>query len=105
MTSPVRLFQQKVRRQRRAYKAMSKKSAFSRRAAAVILVLSALLALETPVHAAQNDDSERRIVAKCRVQLRKCNSHCNLVYESKQANRVCRDRCKDTQYVCKAQPR
>jgi hypothetical protein len=43
--------------------------------------------------------------AKCNAQLRKCNSHCNLVYESKRATRVCRDRCKDTFYGCKARPR
>jgi len=42
--------------------------------------------------------------AQCSVELRKCNSHCNLVYESKRANRVCRDRCKDTFYLCKARP-
>ena len=42
--------------------------------------------------------------AKCNAELRKCNSHCNLVYESKRANRVCRDRCKDKFYVCKARP-
>jgi len=42
--------------------------------------------------------------AKCNAQLRKCNSHCNLVYESKRANRTCRDRCKDKLYVCEAQP-
>lgn len=41
---------------------------------------------------------------KCNAELRKCNSHCNLVYESKRANRVCR-RCKDTFYGCKARPR
>jgi len=43
--------------------------------------------------------------AKCNAEFRKCNSHCNLVYESKRANRVCRDRCKDTFYGCKARPR
>lgn len=41
---------------------------------------------------------------QCNAELRKCNSHCNLVYESKRANRVCRDRCKDKLYVCKARP-
>ena len=41
---------------------------------------------------------------QCNAELRKCNSHCNLVYESKRANRVCRDRCKDKFYVCKARP-
>lgn len=39
--------------------------------------------------------------ARCNAELRKCSSHCNLVYESKRANRVCRDRCKDKFYVCK----
>jgi hypothetical protein len=39
---------------------------------------------------------------KCNAELRKCDSHCNLVYESKRARRVCRDRCKDNFYVCKA---
>jgi len=42
--------------------------------------------------------------AKCNAQLRKCYSHCNLVYESARANRTCRNRCKDALYVCKAQP-
>jgi hypothetical protein len=28
--------------------------------------------------------------AQCNAELRKCNSHCNLVYESKRSNRVCR---------------
>jgi len=42
--------------------------------------------------------------AQCNAELRKCNSHCNLVYESKRAHRVCRDRCKDTFYGCKARP-
>ena len=42
--------------------------------------------------------------AKCNAELRKCNSHCNLVYESRQANRTCRNRCKDNFYVCKARP-
>jgi hypothetical protein len=41
---------------------------------------------------------------QCNAELRKCNSHCNLVYESKRANRVCRDRCKGKFYVCKARP-
>ena len=41
---------------------------------------------------------------QCNAELRKCNSHCNLVYESKRSNRVCRDRCKDKFYVCKARP-
>lgn len=40
--------------------------------------------------------------ATCNKELRKCNSHCNLVYESSRARRVCRDRCKDTFYACKA---
>jgi hypothetical protein len=42
--------------------------------------------------------------AKCNAELRKCNSHCNLVYESRQANRTCHNRCKDNFYVCKARP-
>ena len=42
--------------------------------------------------------------AKCNVELRKCNSHCNLVCESKQSNQTCRNRCKDNFYVCKARP-
>jgi hypothetical protein len=41
---------------------------------------------------------------QCNAELRKCNSHCNLVYESKRSNRVCRDRCKDKFYACKARP-
>ena len=39
---------------------------------------------------------------KCNSELRQCNSHCRLVYESKRANRVCQNRCKDDFYVCKA---
>jgi hypothetical protein len=46
----------------------------------------------------------RAATPQCNVELRKCNSHCNLVYESKRSNRVCRDRCKDKFYVCKARP-
>jgi hypothetical protein len=42
--------------------------------------------------------------AKCNAELRKCNSHCSLVYESSRANRTCRNRCKDNFYVCKARP-
>jgi hypothetical protein len=42
--------------------------------------------------------------AKCNAELRKCNSHCSLVYESSRANRACRKRCKDNFYVCKARP-
>jgi hypothetical protein len=78
---------------------------YLRMAAAAMLAFSALLATEHPGNAAQNVASERQMVAKCRAQLRKCNSHCNLVYESKRANRVCRDRCEDSHYVCKAQPK
>jgi len=62
---------------------------------AAMLALLFLVATEYPGFAAP---------AKCNAQLRKCNSHCNLVYESKRAIRVCRDRCKDTFYGCKAQP-
>jgi hypothetical protein len=69
-----------------------------------LLGFSVLLAMEHPGHAAQSDSPERRLAAKCTAQLRKCNSHCNLVYESKRARRVCRDRCDDAFYVCKAQP-
>jgi hypothetical protein len=58
-----------------------------------ILALSFIMAQSHPAFAA---------AAKCNAELRKCNSHCNLVYESKRANRVCRDRCKDTFYGCKA---
>ena len=39
--------------------------------------------------------------AQCNVELRKCSSRCNLIYESARANRACRDRCKDRFYVCK----
>jgi hypothetical protein len=60
-----------------------------------ILVLSALVATGSPGFTAP---------ANCNAELRKCNSHCNLVYESKRANRVCRDRCKDSFYKCKARP-
>lgn len=42
--------------------------------------------------------------AQCNLELRKCTSHCNLVYESKRANRTCRNRCKDSLYACKARP-
>jgi hypothetical protein len=60
-----------------------------------ILALSFIMAQSHPAFAAP---------AKCNAELRKCNSHCNLVYESKRATRVCRDRCKDTFYGCKARP-
>jgi hypothetical protein len=62
---------------------------------ASVLALLFVIATETAGHAAS---------PQCNAELRKCNSHCNLVYESKRANRVCRDRCKDKFYVCKARP-
>jgi hypothetical protein len=65
------------------------------RVGAAAIVVFAFLLTESPAFAAS---------AKCNAQLRKCNSHCNLVYESKRANRTCRDRCKDKLYVCEAQP-
>lgn len=80
-------------------------SIYLRMAAATMLAFSVLLAMECPGHAAPPGASERQMAAQCRAQLRKCNSHCNLVYESKRANRVCRDRCEDSYYVCKAQPK
>jgi len=46
----------------------------------------------------------RTATPQCNAELRNCNSHCNLVYESKRSNRVCRERCKDKFYVCKARP-
>jgi hypothetical protein len=74
-------------------------------AAVAMLAFAALLAAEYSGHAAQVSDSERQLAARCKAQLRKCTSHCNLVYESKRANRVCRNRCEDDYFVCKAQPR
>lgn len=53
---------------------------------------------------AATDFSARAAPAKCNAELRKCNSHCNLVYESGRASRTCRNRCKDNFYVCKARP-
>ena len=67
-----------------------------------MLVLSALLSTEV---AAQSDVSDRRLSAQCNAHLRKCNSHCNLVYERGAAHRACRDRCKDAFYTCKAKSR
>jgi hypothetical protein len=64
-------------------------------AAAAILALSLLAVAGHPALAA---------TPKCNAELRKCNSHCNLVYESSRANRACRKRCKDNFYVCKALP-
>ena len=64
-------------------------------AATAILALSFLAVTVHPGLAAP---------AKCNAELRKCNSHCHLVYESGRANRVCRDRCKDNFYACKARP-
>jgi hypothetical protein len=60
-----------------------------------IVVLSFIMAQSRPAFSAP---------AKCNAELRKCNSHCNLVYESKRATRVCRDRCKDSFYGCKVRP-
>ncbi len=71
---------------------------------AATLVLPILLATAYPGNAAQSENTERRLAAKCKAELRKCNSHCNLVYESRRANRVCRDRCEDAYFVCKARP-
>ena len=65
-------------------------------AAAAILVFSFVVVMGHPGLAAP---------AKCNAELRKCNSHCSLVYESSRANRTCRNRCKDNFYVCKARPR
>jgi hypothetical protein len=64
-------------------------------AAAAIFVFSFMMTTERPALAAP---------AKCNAELRKCNSHCNLVYESGRAVRTCRNRCKDNFYVCKARP-
>ena len=66
-----------------------------RTTATVMLALSILAVTAHPGLAAS---------AKCNLELRKCNSHCRLVYESKQANRVCRNRCKDNFYFCKVHP-
>ena len=73
-----------------------------RMAVAVMLAFFSLLATEYTGNAQQTSDSERPLAAKCTAQLRKCNSHCNLVYESKRAIRVCRARCEDNYFVCKA---
>ena len=71
-----------------------------------IVAMLAFSILPATGMAAPNDSSaDRRLFAKCKAQLRKCNSHCNLVYERGLANRTCRDRCKDTLYVCEAKPR
>ena len=64
-------------------------------AATAILVLSFL---------AVTGHSALAATPKCNAELRKCNSHCRLVYESGRANRVCRERCKDNFYACKARP-
>jgi hypothetical protein len=64
-----------------------------------MLTFSSFLTTEV---AAQNDFSDRRSVAKCNAQFRKCNSHCNLVYERGPGHRACRGRCKDALYTCKA---
>jgi len=74
----------------------------SKLAAAAMLAFSILVLMGYSV-SAQQDGSERRIAAKCTAHLRKCNSHCNLVYESKRALRVCRNRCEDSFAVCKTQ--
>lgn len=59
------------------------------------------LAIGGPGHAAQTEFSDSRKTRQCMAEQRLCNSHCNKVYESKRAIVVCRDRCKDTFYVCK----
>ena len=66
-----------------------------RATATVILALCIVVVTAHPGSAAS---------ARCNAELRMCNSHCHLVYESKRANRVCRNRCKDDFYLCKAQP-
>ncbi len=65
------------------------------------IVFASLLALSFVI---ATESAGRAASPQCNAELRKCNSHCNLVYESKRANRVCRDRCKDNFYVCKARP-
>lgn len=72
-------------------------------ATVVILAFFTLLATDYAGRA-QTSDSERRLAAKCTAQLRKCNSHCNLVYESKRAKLVCRNHCEDSYFVCKTKP-
>jgi len=69
----------------------------------IVIMLAASTPLTTEV-AAQNDSSSRRLIAGCNAQFRKCNSHCNLVYERGAGHRACRERCKDAFYVCKAKP-
>ena len=71
---------------------------------AVVLAFLTLLATGYKGHAQQTSDSERRLATKCAAQLRKCNSHCNLVYESKRAIRVCRNHCEDNFFVCTTKP-
>ncbi len=66
-----------------------------RTTATVILALSIVAITAHPGTAAS---------PKCNAELRQCNSHCRLVYESKRADRVCRNRCTDNFYVCKAKP-
>ncbi|MGE5166215.1 MAG: hypothetical protein ACM3IH_19630 [Sphingobacteriales bacterium] len=71
-------------------------------AVAVMLAVLTLLATDYTGNARQTSDSERPLAAKCAAQFRKCDSHCNVVYESKRAIRVCRNRCEDNYFVCKA---
>jgi len=71
--------------------------------ASVVLAFLILLATAYPGNA-QTSDSARQLAARCTAQLRKCNSHCNLVYESKRAIRACRNHCEDNYFVCKAKP-
>lgn len=75
-----------------------------RMAVAAALIISVLLPSGYSALAAQNDRSERQLAAQCRAELRKCDSHCRLVYESKRARRVCYDRCEDSHFACKARP-
>ena len=72
-----------------------------RMAVAVALAFLTLLANNFSGNAQQMSDADRPLAAKCAAQSRKCNSHCNLVYESKRALSVCRNRCKDDYFVCK----
>jgi hypothetical protein len=77
------------------------RAALLRMTVAVMLDYLTLLATDYAGNAQQISDSGRSLAAKCAAQLRKCNSHCNLVYESKRALRVCRGRCEDNYFVCK----
>jgi hypothetical protein len=70
--------------------------------AGTALAVSALLATECLGHAGPYLGWVNPTVAPCGVQLRRCMSRCDRVYESHRAIRTCRHRCEDDGFKCES---